>query len=361
MKRIFIVLLLCISLKSQSQLIADPALEQITFTDLSGNNILDTMPLGYVAQLNVPIKNLDAGNGLPAGSCKIKIGLGTKLILAPSFDLSTVISSEYFQWTSSYTGGQVQITGELIAALPANYAVVAKFNVQGSVLEYSTITTNFLVTNHNTAVILSDQDPANNTSFRQYKIIPPFPIPVNISDLSAVNDNCTLTIAFNADNEVNVKRYVIEIAKDGSAFSESASLPAANRLRYRHNLAITPAIASPKLHIRIKAIDWDGTSKYSETKVINTLCHGNNTVYTVYPNPVYGQNYVTIKNTGSTLNGVYSAQLYDAKGTLTAAKQFVFSNQQQFDFPLNNIASGRYILKLKSDTGYPIILSIQKQ
>ncbi len=361
MRNAFLIILFLLSFRCSGQLIADPALEQVTFTDLAGNAIDDTMPLGYIAQLNVPIKNLDAGNGVPAGSCKIKIGLGTKMLLAPSFDLSTVVSSEYFQWTEAFVSGQIQLTGELIAPLPPNYSAIAKFNVQGSVLEYSTITTNFLITNHNTLVILSDQDPSNNTSFRRYKIIPPIPIPVNIYNLSAINNNCSLIISFNAENEINVSHFDIETSKDGISFTKAVSLLAANRLRYDHKVNITQSLSSATLFVRIKSVDRDGTVKYSNTKTVNTLCNVQNPTHFVYPNPVNDQEYVTVKISEGIFNGSYKVQLYDAKGSLVSNKRYEFYNQQQFDYPLRSIASGNYTLVLISNTNKVVTLVIQKQ
>jgi len=361
MRNTFLIVLLLCSCTSRAQLIADPAVEQVSFTDLAGNSIIDTMPLGYIAQLNVPIRNLAAGNGLPAGSCKIKIGLGTKMILAPGFDLGTVNSSQFFQWTAAFVGGQVQLTGELVAPLPANYSAIAKFNVQGDVLEYSTITTNFLVSNHNTQVILSDEDPSNNTSFRQYKIIPPIPIPVDINQLAVVNTDCSLNISFTAENEINVSHFDIETSKDGSLYTTAAKLMASNRLRYSKELSISPAIAASILYIRIKSVDRDGTFKYSNTKTVDALCNRLSPLPVVFPNPVQQQHQVTVKLLQGNFTGRYTVQLYDMKGALQSTKQLLFNGQQQFDYPVGKLAAGQYIIKLVTDTDNPVILTIQKQ
>lgn len=360
MRNTFLTALLFISLTSHAQLIADPAVEQVSFTDLAGNAIIDTMPLGYIAQLNVPIRNLATSNGLPGGSCKLKIGLGSKMILAPGFDLSTVNSSQFFQWTAALVGGQVQLTGELVAPLPANYSAIAKFNVQGNVLEYSTITTNFLVSNHNTQVILSDEDPSNNTSFRQYKIIPPIPIPVTISEFAVVNNNCSLSISFMAENEINVSNFDIEISKDGRSFTTAATLVADNRLRYTRDISITPAIAASLLYTRIKSVDRDGTFKYSSTKTVGAICNSRQTPV-VYPNPVQHQDHVTIKVLQGNFIGRYTVQLYDIKGGLQLTKQFLFNGQQQFDYPVGQLAAGQYMIRMVSDHNNPVMLTIQKQ
>jgi Secretion system C-terminal sorting domain len=360
MKHILLSLLMLLCIKSYSQVIANPTIGQISFTSISGISIDDTLAKDYVARLNVPIENLNAASVLPAGTCKIKIGLGSKLIVQPGFNLTIVSTSQYFQWTSELNSGQVQITGDLIADLPANYSDVAKFNIQGSVLGYSTTTANFLITNHNSTVILSDEDPSNNSSFRYYKVIEPIVTPVNFTSLLAVNNNCNISVSFGTENEVNVSHYDIETSKDGSSFTKTGSLTAANLRTYQFLFPITASIASGNLYIRIKSVDRDGLYKYSITKTVNAIC-SKGLSFSIYPNPVRNTNLVTVKVSGGVLNGKYQATLYDAAGKFISGRTMMLNSLQQFEYPLANIAAGRYLLKLVSDNNEaPVVLKIQK-
>ncbi|MBL0358275.1 MAG: hypothetical protein IPP72_16035 [Chitinophagaceae bacterium] len=321
-------------------MIADPAIGQVSFTNISGSVIPDSLPLGYVAQLNIPIKNLSVSNDIPAGSCKIKIGLGSKIILEPGFILSLANTSQYFDWTAELNSGQVQLTGELKFPLPANFYDTAKFNIQGNILDYSTVTTNFLITNHNTPVILSDNDPANNSSFRPYKIIPPVPTPVNFSSVLAVKNNCSVDVLFRTENEINVTHFDIEISKDGIHFIKTGAINAAQLTNYKFSFPITPAVSSPVLYLRIKSVDLDGSYKYSITKTLNAECNSKGTLG-IYPNPVKGLEYITVRSSGGLLNGKYRATLYDITGRYISGKELSLDNQQQFAYPLGNISSGQ--------------------
>jgi len=76
---------------------------------------------------------------------------------------------------------------------------------------------------------------------------------------------------------------------------------------------------------------------------------------------VSNEQYVTVMATGDGLNGKYSAQLFDATGRLISGKEYNFNYQQQFNYPINNIAPGHYLLKLlpaKNDV--PVVIKIQK-
>ncbi len=172
-KGLFVTGLLAASLTGMAQLpavAADPALGKIIMTDQTGFAIdANDIAANQIISLRIPVQN--DGHALPAGSCKIKIGLGSKLVLDPAYNINNTALSNYFKWTVTENSGQVQITGELIAVLPANVMDVnVSFKVKPSMEGQSTITANFLITNHNNNAILSDQDGANNNTALAYRV-----------------------------------------------------------------------------------------------------------------------------------------------------------------------------------------------
>lgn len=172
-KGLFVTGLMVASLTGMAQLpavAADPALGKIIMTDQTGFAIdANDIAANQIISLRIPVQN--DGHALPAGSCKIKIGLGSKLVLDPAYNINNTALSNYFKWTVTENSGQVQITGELIAVLPANVMDVnVSFKVKPSMEGQSTITANFLITNHNNNAILSDQDGANNNTALAYRV-----------------------------------------------------------------------------------------------------------------------------------------------------------------------------------------------
>jgi Secretion system C-terminal sorting domain len=172
-KGLFVTGLLAASLAGTAQLpavAADPALGKIIMTDQTGFAIDATdIAANQIINLRIPVQN--DGHALPAGSCKIKIGLGSKLMLDPQFNINNTALSNYFKWTVTENSGQLQVTGDLIAVLPANVTDVnVAFKVKPSMEGQSTITANFLITNHNNNAILSDQDGANNNASLAYRV-----------------------------------------------------------------------------------------------------------------------------------------------------------------------------------------------
>ena len=172
---LFVAGLLAISLNSTGQktaVMADPKLGVIKVSDLSGN-LLDASNLkaDQLIKITIPVSSESHGKAVPSGSCKIKIGRGSKLELDPQFDLNNSGLGSYFRWTSSVNSGQVQIAGDLTSSLPADLkSVELAFRVKGVKEGKSTITSNFLITNHNTPTILSDENGANNAASLSYII-----------------------------------------------------------------------------------------------------------------------------------------------------------------------------------------------
>lgn len=186
--------------QSRSAVLADPKLGGLELSDFSGSRLNENnLQVDQLLKLKVPVTVDNHGKALPAGSAKIKIGLGSKLLLDPGFDLSSAGASSYFKWTALENGGQLQVTGELISELPASVTTVdLSFRLKVKDEGNSAITANFLITNHNTTAVLSDENGANNASAMAYKIGAKVPV-----DPSTLNGNLKLSVFPNPAKNVN--------------------------------------------------------------------------------------------------------------------------------------------------------------
>jgi hypothetical protein len=362
MRNLLYALLLLLSVNGYGQVVfADPALNQIRVTSTGGGTILDesTLIQDEVVQLNTPFLNLNNINALPAGSCKIKIGLGSRMVLDPAFDLNNTNTSAYFSWTATNQGGQVQLTGDLIAPLPANYSAIGIFGVKGSVLGSSTVTINFLVTNHNSPAILSDENPNNNTTFLPYTVISP--VPVDFTGISVKKQGCNIQVNFSAENEVNVSHYEIEASKDGVRYNKMGQTAATNRINYSYLFPLTDAIKAPLIRVRVKSVDKDGKVQYTEIKTVKGTCDGNLAI-SLYPNPLpKQQTAVTIRADEGIFNGLHSVSLTDITGKLLSNKTINLNNVRQFIVETGYLAAGQYLLKIQGNDGAePVVLRFQK-
>ncbi len=364
MKKLFLLFFIAFPFFATAQAVtADPALEPMKITTpVSGNISVTQLPLNGIIRLKVPVLNKNTTNSLPAGTCKVKINLGSKIILSPSFNLSTVNTSNFFTWTAVSSGGVVQITGDLMNELPANFNDTAYFDVKGNVLGNSTITTNFLVTNHNTNVTLSDENGANNIASTVYTIVSG-PLPVTYTNIFTEKKDCSLKVYFDTENEINVNRYELEISKDFNTFEKISTVQATNLKRYTfQNFVIPEPYQSNVLLVRVKSIDMDGTYQYSEIKKVSGICNAKNEL-SLYPNPIpRNSNSFYIEKENGSFNGNYVISIVDITGKIIETKEIRLNNVTRLTYDMVTVSAGQYLVKLfKKDSSDYNVFKILKQ
>jgi len=327
---------------------ADPKLGTISFTDMGGYQLDEAyIQPNELVKIKIPVLNNSHGQALPAGSCKIKIGFGSKLVLDPAYDLNTAAMNSYFKWTAAMNSGQLQVTGELIAPLPANVTDVdVALKVKGTVVGKSTITANFLITNHNTRTVLSDENGANNSSFLQYTVTNR-QAPVSVTTITdIVKEGCAINVSFATDREINLARYDVEVSKDGVAFEKVASLNAAGNLSYNASFELPATLQTERMAVRIKAVERNGRLIYSAAKNTNGLCKALSLKLSVYPNPASGVDKVMIATAQGVFNGKYKVKMMDMSGKTVLAKDLTLAGVQNFPLELGSIAGGKYLVQL---------------
>jgi Secretion system C-terminal sorting domain len=340
----------------------DPKLGLIKITDLSGNQINENyLQPGQMVKLVIPVASVSQTDILPKGSCKIKIGLGSKLQIDPSYDLATVNGSNYFTWNVLSGGGQSQIIGDLTTSLPANFQQVeVAFKVLGNQAGHSTITANFLITNHNTGTVLSDNNGDNNTAFLAYNITnaaAPTPI-TTINEL--VKTECSLKVNFSTDRELNLNNYQLEASKNGVDFVKIYQTNATSLASYNTTIAIPKELQSPVVYIRVKSTFNDGRIAYSAEKSVSALCDGK-WLIDMYPNPTRGNEDVVIRAAEGVFDGKYTITLYDMAGRIVDVKQMEFNNVLNFKYKIANWAAGKYSIKMVSiKTAQTALLQFEK-
>ncbi len=351
MKTFLLTFLIALSFNSNSQTVvfADPGVGSLYITNSGGatvdaNNLSINQP--YI--LNVPLFNSNPSVGIPPQTIRIKIGLGSRMIINPGYDLSTAPLSNYFSWSYAVVSGQGTITGELIATLPPDFIGTASFSVIPNVVGTSTITANVLIVNNNPGFILSDESSANNFAQLQYTVTNA-PVPVNFTKVNLGKQGCNIRYTFFTENEINVDHYEIEASKNGTVFNKVGQVTATGKPSYVSEFPITRDIAGTNLLVRVKSVDHDGYVKYSETKAVNGTCEPQ-LEYNIYPNPVVGES-VAIRATSGLFNGKYKIMVMDMTGRVIFSQSVDMKNITQYSYRPGKIATGKYIMRLANVDG----------
>ena len=146
---------------------ADPALGQMYFTTMTNTvQNANTLLFPPAYKLNIPFYNLNQLDTVPTSTIQLKINLGTKMVLDPSFTLATAPLSNYFTWSSATVLDSLIITGTQIATIPADFAGTLTFQVKGSQSCAATVRSRINIVN--TTAVLNDEDLQNNAATLQY-------------------------------------------------------------------------------------------------------------------------------------------------------------------------------------------------
>lgn len=159
-------------------------------------------------------------------------------------------------------------------------------------------------------------------------------VPVNFSAVSASKKENAITINWNVASQVNVKRYSLEKSSDGSFFSEVASVDA------KHGQASYSAKDTKPFtdinYYKVKAIDHDGSYKYSKTILVNAKTKNE---LMAYPNPAHGS--VTVSHPLASQKGVIRIVSAGGRKVMTYN---VTSNATQSLIDVSKLTSGNYLM-----------------
>ncbi len=158
-------------------------------------------------------------------------------------------------------------------------------------------------------------------------------LPLTWGSFTLGENNGSILLSWTTIAESNTSHFVIEHSSDGKAFSSVGTLTAGgnttNTTTYSYNYIPKPGEAG--LYFRIKQVDLDGKSTYSDIRTIRLA--GNSNVQ-VYPNPV--QNLLNINIVTHNSRVV----IYDVTGRVVKASRFNTKGTQQID--LTGLPNGIY-------------------
>jgi hypothetical protein len=160
-----------------------------------------------------------------------------------------------------------------------------------------------------------------------------FTLPVTLRSFTASEVDCKVNINFVSTTESSLMQYNVEYSKDGITYQNVATIPSKGSNSSYSYSAATPNIG--RNYYRLKMIDLNGSYKYSEVVIVNTLCAKKS--ITAYPNPA--NSIVNVSIAGYI--GKVQLQLKTSSGQLVLTQQ-VQNGTHTID--TKNIVTGAYLL-----------------
>lgn len=164
------------------------------------------------------------------------------------------------------------------------------------------------------------------------------PLPVDFQSFSITKSSNGAQLSWIVANEINLKSYEVERSADGRNFKAIATINAVGTEKYNYT---DKELSNGINYYRIKAIDKDGSFKYSVTKNIAHNANGK-VEYSIYPNPA--KNELVIKN----LVGTNDISLVDATGKVVLRKSNVTSGLIELN--IASLPNGFYTVLINDGT-----------
>jgi hypothetical protein len=170
----------------------------------------------------------------------------------------------------------------------------------------------------------------------------PGPLAVNYLTFTANRKNDqTVELDWTTTNEQAGRNYTVETSNDGKTFVYAGSLfsdPVNSQASYSYNYSI-PSSASGKIYFRLKVVNENGISGYSEIRAID-LGAGGEKRFSIYPNPPSDFIQLTLPATSK----VWQVDILAADGSLVQRNVYPNTDQARVNFA-RKLSAGAYFAR----------------
>jgi hypothetical protein len=186
----------------------------------------------------------------------------------------------------------------------------------------------------------------NSLWFKQFSLAN---LPLTLLSFSAVLNNSQAALTWRTVSEMNVSHFVIEKSRDGRNFTEAGIVFARGNETDITTYNFSDLIHSNQdgiVYYRLCAVDIDGKSKYSETRIIRTSKQENTISIVAFPNPVVNEVRISIR--GEWQNKKVTYEVLNASGQ-GLKKMETGSSSQTETVDMSNLARGVYIVRVSCE------------
>lgn len=176
-----------------------------------------------------------------------------------------------------------------------------------------------------------------------------FILPVSVTNFRAQQNGDKALLSWMSNNETNIEKYVIERSADNMSYTVIGSVAALNSGTLGTPYTFTDLMpAEGKNYYRIKIVEKDGTTYYTNTQTLN---FSRNSFIKVYPNPVQNKQFTVEINDNKA--GRYRLYLYNVNGNIVFSDYINHTGGlAEYVIKLQTVMSaGIYKLRIKHDNG----------
>jgi Secretion system C-terminal sorting domain len=174
------------------------------------------------------------------------------------------------------------------------------------------------------------------------------PLPVKLENFTATARDKNVILNWVINEEINFSHYVIEKSLDGKNYTEAGMVLADGNTKDKKNYTFSDVINTNQeniIYYRLRLVDIDGKSTYSNTRIIKTGKQSENNISIVtYPNPVSNELRITIPANWQNKNATYD--VINSNGQVSKRIETSSSSQTE-TVNVSNLAPGFYFVRVK--------------
>ena len=156
-------------------------------------------------------------------------------------------------------------------------------------------------------------------------------LPVKLVSFSAMLIDNKAAIKWTTASEMNVSHFEIEKSFDGKNFNEAGMVFAYGNTNEEKKYSFSDNLSSTQsnvIYYRLRSVDIDGKSQYSETRIIRIAKQTENAITVLtYPNPVSNELRVTIPNNWQNKKVTY--EVFNGNGQVSKKSETSNSSQTE--------------------------------
>jgi len=172
-------------------------------------------------------------------------------------------------------------------------------------------------------------------------------LPVVLTNFTARQNACKISLQWHSETELNFKKYEVEFSSNGRTFSAVGTVEGRGS---NNSYSFTHQPAQGRAYYRLRIVDNNGSSRYSDIIAMNVSCTGKNVL--VYPNPVNSILNVNLSGFTAVANG----KLFNSTGQLITSKQLMNGTNT---IAVDKLATGTYALVVTEAGGTQQVYRVQ--
>lgn len=183
--------------------------------------------------------------------------------------------------------------------------------------------------------------------YKNFNFTAPITLPVKLASFTAtLTKSNKAELKWTTASEINVSHFIVERSTDGANYNEAGVVFAYGNATDKTNYIFPDnlsGITAPIVYYRLRSVDIDGKSQYSETRMIKLSKQTENKVSIVtFPNPVSNEVRISIPNEWQNKQVTY--EVLNINGQSIQKKEVASSSQVE-SLNIANLGRGFYVVR----------------